>query len=68
MLTKMTDADWITVLRVFEALRSRRGTRMISPGTMEATVIKKVEPESGGMRQIIISIGLTPLSCIRCII
>jgi hypothetical protein len=25
MLTKMTDADWITVLKVFEASRSRRG-------------------------------------------
>jgi hypothetical protein len=27
MLTKMTDADWITVLRVFEAVRSRRGDK-----------------------------------------
>ena len=27
MLTKMTDADWITVLRVFEASRSRRGDK-----------------------------------------
>lgn len=25
MLTKMTDADWVTVLKVFEASRSRRG-------------------------------------------
>ena len=27
MLTKMTDADWITVLKVFEASRSRRGDK-----------------------------------------
>jgi len=27
MLTKMTDADWITVLRVFEAVRSQRGDK-----------------------------------------
>jgi transposase len=27
MLTKMTDADWITVLRVFEIVRSRRGDK-----------------------------------------
>jgi transposase len=27
MLTKMTDADWFTVLRVFEAVRSRRGDK-----------------------------------------
>jgi transposase len=27
MLTKMTDADWVTVLRVFEASRSRRGDK-----------------------------------------
>jgi transposase len=27
MLTKMTDTDWITVLRVFEAVRSRRGDK-----------------------------------------
>ncbi len=27
MLTRMTDADWITVLRVFEASRSRRGDK-----------------------------------------
>jgi hypothetical protein len=27
MLTKMTDADWITVLRVFENVRSRRGDK-----------------------------------------
>jgi transposase len=27
MLTKMTDADWIAVLRVFEAVRSRRGDK-----------------------------------------
>ena len=27
MLTKMTDADWITVSRVFEASRSRRGDK-----------------------------------------
>jgi hypothetical protein len=27
MLTKMTDEDWITVLRVFEAVRSRRGEK-----------------------------------------
>jgi transposase len=27
MLTKMTDADWMTVLRVFEASRSRRGDK-----------------------------------------
>src|SRR5262245_32993322 len=27
MLTKMTDADWIMVLRVFEASRSRRGDK-----------------------------------------
>jgi hypothetical protein len=26
-LTKMTEADWITVLRVFEAVRSRRGDK-----------------------------------------
>jgi transposase len=27
MLTKMTDADWIKVLRVFEIVRSRRGDK-----------------------------------------
>ena len=27
MLTKMTDADWIVVLQVFEASRSRRGDK-----------------------------------------
>ena len=27
MLTKMTDADWVTVLKVFEASRSRRGDK-----------------------------------------
>jgi transposase len=27
MLTKMTDADWITVLKVFEASRSRCGDK-----------------------------------------
>jgi transposase len=27
MLTKMTDADWITVLKVFKASRSRRGDK-----------------------------------------
>ena len=27
MLTKMTDADWITVLKVFGASRSRRGDK-----------------------------------------
>ena len=27
MLTKMTDADWMAVLRVFEASRSRRGDK-----------------------------------------
>jgi len=27
MLTKITDADWMTVLRVFEASRSRRGDK-----------------------------------------
>jgi transposase len=27
MLTKMTDADWITVLKVFEGSRSRRGDK-----------------------------------------
>ena len=27
MLTKMTDADWIAVLRVFEVVRSRRGDK-----------------------------------------
>jgi transposase len=27
MLTKMTDADWITVLQVFQASRSRRGAK-----------------------------------------
>jgi transposase len=27
MLTKMSDADWITVLKVFEASRSRRGDK-----------------------------------------
>jgi hypothetical protein len=27
MLTKMTDADWIAVLRVFEIVRSRRGDK-----------------------------------------
>jgi transposase len=27
MPTKMTDADWITVLRVFEIVRSRRGDK-----------------------------------------
>jgi len=27
MLTKMADTDWITVLRVFEAVRSRRGDK-----------------------------------------
>ena len=27
MLTKMTDADWMIVLRVFEASRSRRGDK-----------------------------------------
>ena len=27
MLTKMTDADWIRVLRVFEIVRSRRGDK-----------------------------------------
>ena len=27
MLTKMTDADWATVLQVFEASRSRRGDK-----------------------------------------
>jgi transposase len=27
MLTKMTDADWITVLQVFQASRSRRGDK-----------------------------------------
>jgi transposase len=27
MLTKMTDTDWITVLKVFEASRSRRGDK-----------------------------------------
>jgi hypothetical protein len=27
MLPKMTDADWITVLKVFEASRSRRGDK-----------------------------------------
>jgi transposase len=27
MLTKMTDADWITALRVFEIVRSRRGDK-----------------------------------------
>ena len=27
MLTKMTDVDWITVLRVFEIVRSRRGDK-----------------------------------------
>ena len=27
MLTKMTDTDWITASRVFEAVRSRRGDK-----------------------------------------
>jgi transposase len=27
MLTKMTDADWVTVLKVFEGSRSRRGDK-----------------------------------------
>jgi transposase len=27
MLTRMTDADWMTVLKVFEASRSRRGDK-----------------------------------------
>ena len=27
MLTKMTDADWVTVLKVFEASHSRRGDK-----------------------------------------
>ena len=27
MLTKMTDADWVTVLNVFKASRSRRGDK-----------------------------------------
>jgi transposase len=27
MLTKMTDADWVTVTKVFEASRSRRGDK-----------------------------------------
>jgi hypothetical protein len=27
MLTTMTDADWTTVLKVFEASRSRRGAK-----------------------------------------
>jgi transposase len=27
MLTKMTDADWVTVLKVFDASRSRRGDK-----------------------------------------
>jgi hypothetical protein len=38
MLAKMTDADWITVLNVFEASRSRRGYDSKSGRHIQSTI------------------------------
>jgi hypothetical protein len=53
MLTKMTDVDWITVLRVFEIVRSRRGDKGVKYAIFENSILAKdigVEPSLASLR------------------
>jgi hypothetical protein len=60
MLTMMTDADWITVLRVFEAVRSRRGDKGVTYAIFENSILAKdigVEPSLASLRTNAIAVG-----------
>jgi hypothetical protein len=57
MLTKMTDTDWITVLRVFEAVRSRRGDKGLTGVGALADALGEITIYDG---KLVVSYGYAP--------